>query len=105
MLNNLLGNAIKFTDEGSITVRVYATNHQFISFEISDTGIGIAAESLPHLFHRFFQVDSSISRRFGGTGLGLSICKELVERMGGQIEAESIEGQGTTIRFTLPYPN
>lgn len=104
VLNNLLGNAIKFTDQGGITVRAYSNDRQFISFEVSDTGIGIAAESLPHLFHRFFQVDSSISRRFGGTGLGLSICKELVERMGGQIEAQSIEGKGTTIRFTLPYP-
>jgi signal transduction histidine kinase len=104
VLNNLLGNAIKFTDKGSITIRVFAKDRQFVSFEMIDTGIGIAASSLPHLFHRFFQVDSSISRRYGGTGLGLSICKELIERMGGQIEAESVEGQGTTIRFTLPYP-
>lgn len=103
VFNNLLGNAIKFTDKGSITIRVFAKDRQIISFEIIDTGIGIAANSLPHLFHRFFQVDSSISRRYGGTGLGLSICKELVERMGGQIEAESVEGQGTTIRFTLPH--
>jgi PAS domain S-box-containing protein len=103
VFNNLLGNAIKFTDKGSITIRTFSSNRQFISFEIIDTGIGIPASSLPHLFHRFFQVDSSISRRYGGTGLGLSICKELIERMGGQIEAESIEGQGTTIRFTLPY--
>ena len=103
VFNNLLANAIKFTNKGSITIRAFSNNLQFISFEIIDTGIGIPADSLPHLFHRFFQVDSSISRRYGGTGLGLSICKELIERMGGMIEAESIEGQGTTIRFTLPY--
>lgn len=103
VLNNLLGNAIKFTDKGSITIRVFSVSRQFISFEVTDTGIGIAAKSLPLLFHRFFQVDSSISRRYGGTGLGLSICKELIEKMGGEIKAESIEGQGTTIRFTLPY--
>lgn len=103
ILNNLLGNAIKFTDKGTISIHVFSTDRQFITFEISDTGIGIPAKSLPHLFHRFFQVDSSISRRYGGTGLGLSICKELVEKMGGRIAAESIEGIGTTIRFTLPY--
>jgi two-component system sensor histidine kinase/response regulator len=103
VLNNLLGNAIKFTDNGGVTVNIFSNDNQFISFEVIDTGIGIAESSLPHLFHRFFQVDSSISRRYGGTGLGLSICKELVERMGGKITAESIEGQGTTLRFTLPY--
>ncbi|MNL09778.1 Signal transduction histidine-protein kinase BarA [compost metagenome] len=103
VLNNLLGNAIKFTDKGSITIRAFSLNRQFITFEIADSGIGIPAKSLPLLFHRFFQVDSSISRRYGGTGLGLSICKELIEKMGGQIAAESIEGFGTTIRFTLPY--
>ncbi|WP_168196394.1 ATP-binding protein [Bdellovibrio sp. NC01] len=102
VLNNLLANALKFTDHGTITLRAYKFSQDRFTVEVTDTGIGIANENIPHLFRRFYQADPSISRRYGGTGLGLSICKELIERMGGEISVESVPGQGTTFRFTLP---
>lgn len=103
VLNNLLANAIKFTEQGKIIIRTFKSDQpQFVAFEVIDTGIGIPEASLPHLFRRFYQVDSSISRRYGGTGLGLSICKEIIEKMGGQIDLSSVEGQGSTFRFLLP---
>lgn len=103
VLNNLLANAIKFTDQGKIVIRAFKSDQpRLITFEVIDSGIGIPAASLPHLFRRFYQVDSSTSRKYTGTGLGLSICKELIEKMGGQIEVKSTEGQGSTFRFTLP---
>lgn len=93
---------MKFTDHGTITLRAYKVSQDRFTVEVTDTGIGIANENIPHLFRRFYQADPSISRRYGGTGLGLSICKELIERMGGEISVESVPGQGTTFRFTLP---
>ncbi|MBZ9612404.1 MHYT domain-containing protein [Rheinheimera maricola] len=102
VLTNLIGNAIKFTEQGSVTVTVTLTTQQHIQFSISDTGIGIAAERLPFIFDAFTQADSSMSRRFGGTGLGTTISKQLVELMGGQISVQSTEELGSCFRFTVP---
>nr|WP_315261339.1 ATP-binding protein [uncultured Duganella sp.] len=106
ILLNLLGNAIKFTDRGEVRLDVSALQgadgRTAVSFEVSDTGPGIPAETLPRLFQKFEQADHSTTRRYGGTGLGLAICKELVELMGGSIAAESRVGAGSTFSFTLP---
>ncbi|MNK50545.1 Signal transduction histidine-protein kinase BarA [compost metagenome] len=100
ILSNLLSNAVKFTPEGGcITVRAYPEGSQVVT-EVSDTGIGIAPEDLPHMFERFFQTEAGKSA--GGTGLGLSITKSLVEAHGGTIEVMSQPGKGSTFRFTLP---
>ena len=104
-LVNLIGNAIKFTAAGEILVEICALGRQdgkvIAHFEVRDTGIGIASEILPTLFQPFVQADSSITRHFGGTGLGLSIVKRLVERMGGEVGADSVRGKGSTFWFTL----
>ncbi len=103
---NLLTNAVKFTREGRVLLTVEAAADTgelaVVRVAVSDTGIGIAPDRLPHLFQRFEQADASISRRFGGTGLGLAISKKLVEHMGGKIGAESAPGQGSTFWFELP---
>jgi len=102
---NLVSNAVKFTTSGAVTVS--ATLEQqgpasyLVAIEVRDTGIGIAADQLSHLFASFSQADSSISRRYGGTGLGLSISKRLVELMGGSVRVESQPGEGTTFGFTV----
>ncbi|QVL36027.1 ATP-binding protein [Aminirod propionatiphilus] len=108
ILTNLVGNALKFTPKGEVTLRVVPLGEGpeglWLQFSVSDTGIGIPADKAGGLFDRFFQVDSSVSRRFGGTGLGLAIAKQLVELMGGRIGVESREGEGSTFRFSLPLP-
>ncbi|GAA3980673.1 ATP-binding protein [Mucilaginibacter dorajii] len=106
ILVNLVGNAIKFTDEGNVTVTVKGSEIkdgiQNISFHVKDDGIGISQESLTQLFKPFTQVNTTALRKYGGTGLGLSICKKLVELMNGKIWAISKEAQGSLFIFTLP---
>lgn len=104
VLMNLINNAIKFTEAGSIKVEVDKTqvgDKEGLEFSIVDTGIGIPEAKLGTLFESFTQVDSSITRKFGGTGLGLAICKNLIELMGGELYVESTEGQGSTFKFTI----
>lgn len=104
VLLNLAGNAVKFTDRGSVRVRLVAIEPERYVFEIVDTGIGIDAAVLPQLFQSFTQADASTSRRFGGTGLGLSISRGLVEAMGGTVTVSSALGRGTSFRVELPLP-
>ena len=106
VLNNLLGNALKFTHEGEVIVRVMLDNlegqHVILNLSVSDTGIGLSEAHKEALFSAFSQAEPSHSRQFGGSGLGLTICRQLIERMGGEIEVESELGKGTTFSFTLP---
>ena len=105
---NLVGNAIKFTETGSVTIEAKVTkrmpekNRIAVHFAVQDTGIGISEEARAKLFNPFAQADSSISRRFGGTGLGLAICKKLVEAMQGEIDVHSEAGRGSIFYFDIP---
>lgn len=107
ILINLVGNAVKFTDEGEVLVRVNlnkSTDEKIrLSFSVRDTGIGISSEQLPHLFTSFRQAERSISRKFGGTGLGLAISKRIVEMMNGVIYAASELGKGSVFYFTAEF--
>ena len=112
VLINLLGNAIKFTASGEVSLTVTALDQppaaaepagQRLRFAVRDTGIGISPAALTGLFQPFTQADVGITRRFGGSGLGLSICKRLVELMGGEINVESARGQGSTFWFELTF--
>ena len=106
MLVNLLGNAVKFTEQGAVTLKVSLeanADEQYIRFEISDTGIGIDKEACNRLFVPFSQADSSTSRHYGGSGLGLSICKGLVGLMNGEIGVDSEPGVGSQFWFMIPY--
>ncbi len=107
VLINLLGNAIKFTDQGHIQVDV-ALHRQtetgvILSFTVKDTGIGIPESSLPHIFDSFAQGSRDTSRLYGGTGLGLTICKQLIHLQGGDISVTSAIGKGASFQFHLPY--
>src|SRR6185503_2120062 len=101
VLYNLVGNAVKFTQVGSVTLTVRVAGAG-LSIEVADTGIGITAEQQAVLFEKFVQADSSVTRRFGGTGLGLAICRQLTEMMGGTIGVESRAGAGSTFTVRLP---
>jgi signal transduction histidine kinase/DNA-binding response OmpR family regulator len=102
VLINLVGNALKFTEEGAVNVRVTVGWKEDLRFEVVDTGIGIPADRLDRLFKAFSQVDASTTRRFGGTGLGLDISKKLVDLMNGVIGVQSEVGVGSTFHFELP---
>ncbi len=107
ILVNLVGNAVKFTETGEVTVTVEAEPLEetyAVTFAVKDTGIGISAEQQQALFKSFSQVDASTTRRFGGTGLGLAICRQLCQLMGGDIAVESQLGKGSVFSFTLRMP-
>lgn len=110
ILLNLVGNAVKFTEQGEVVTSVERVRPDHcpgdevrLHFSVADTGIGIAEEDLDRVFHAFEQADTSPTRRFGGTGLGLAITARLVERLGGQIWAESVPGQGSVFHFSVAF--
>lgn len=107
ILVNLIGNAIKFTNKGNITIEIYnkkqSENEIIIGFKISDTGIGIEKDKLNEIFERFNQGEDSTTRNYGGTGLGLSIVKNLIVLQNGEIEVTSEQKKGTTFHFYIPY--
>jgi len=102
VLINIVGNAIKFTEQGYVNLSAELTQDNKLNLRINDTGIGIPAEKLNTVFEKFTQGDSSIARRFGGTGLGLTISRQLVNLMDGQIGVESVVGKGSTFWINLP---
>ena len=114
ILVNLVGNAVKFTEEGEVSIKVepLVSDSEALSgdgghalhFMVSDTGIGVSAEDQGEIFGKFVQADGSITRRYGGTGLGLSISQSLVELMGGSIWIESEMGKGSVFHFSLSLP-
>ncbi len=108
ILVNLIGNALKFTEKGEVALRLYAREvpgaRQELSFEVTDTGIGIAADHLDRIFSAFEQVDTSATRRFGGTGLGLTISKRIAEALGGELTVRSEPGRGSTFLLRLSLP-
>ncbi len=107
ILSNLIGNAIKFTEQGAVVVEAeleqLKARRAYWRIAVRDTGIGIPPDRLPHLFQPFTQLDGSTTRRYGGTGLGLAISKQLVEMMGGTISVESEVGQGSTFTIRIPF--
>ncbi len=101
VLLNLVGNAIKFTDEGKVVIRATQENGTFV-VSVSDTGIGISEEDQERIFEEFQQIDDTDTRQKGGTGLGLSISKRIIELHGGRLWVDSTLGKGSTFSFTLP---
>ena len=107
ILNNLVGNAIKFTPKGEVQIKIKPIRKKGqrcrIRFEVKDTGIGIAPSAKRHIFKAFTQADESTTRKFGGTGLGLAISRQLIELMGGKLHVDSEEGKGSQFFFSLPF--
>jgi signal transduction histidine kinase len=101
ILLNLLSNAVKFTEQGGVRLRGFVKDRKIV-LVVSDSGIGIKPEDMGKLFNAFRQIESGLTRKYDGTGLGLSICKKLAHLLGGEIEAESVWGQGSTFTFSLP---
>ena len=106
ILGNLISNAVKFTEHGDVKVHLQRDrqNADYVLFDVEDTGIGIAPDTLGQLFELFQQADSSTRRRYGGTGLGLAICRQLVELLGGEIGVQSTPDKGSRFWFRLPMP-
>jgi signal transduction histidine kinase/CheY-like chemotaxis protein len=104
ILHNVISNAIKFTEHGSVGVEVDCSDRDRIVLRVTDTGIGMTAEEQTHVFEDFGQADGSIARKYGGTGLGMAIVKRLVDMMDGRIEFTSQRGRGTTFVIDLPLP-
>jgi two-component system phosphate regulon sensor histidine kinase PhoR len=103
ILINLVDNAVKYTPEGgSVTVTTRVVADGMVEIAVADTGIGIPPADLPRITERFYRVDKARSRELGGTGLGLAIVKHLVMAHGGELQIQSVQGQGSTVRFTLP---
>jgi signal transduction histidine kinase len=102
ILYNLVSNAVKFTEQGEVRLTISKGGPGELLFSVFDTGMGMTDDQLSRLFAKFYQTDSSNTRRFGGTGLGLAICRELSELMGGSISAQSIPGEGSTFTLMLP---
>ncbi len=107
-LVNLVGNAIKFTEQGEIRIHVQLLKQIdehtiLLKFAVQDTGCGIPKDKMDLIFERFTQVDGSYTRQHGGTGLGLALCKKIVTLLGGRIWVESMPGKGSTFYFTLPF--
>ena len=101
VITNLFDNAVKYTETGKITIGVTG-NAEVVQFSIADTGNGIPAADIPHMFQKFYRVDNSATRTIGGTGLGLFICRKIVELYGGKIWVESVEAKGSTFYINLP---
>ncbi len=109
VLTNLIGNAVKFTDHGEVSMFVSKEadlpgNAALVRFEVQDTGIGIESEKINTVFEAFTQVDASVTRKHGGTGLGLAISRKLVAMMGGELQLETVPGKGSTFFFSIPLP-
>ncbi len=102
ILKNLISNALKFTESGSVKIRLYGTENRAIAFEVADTGIGIPKEQQSIIFEAFRQADGTTNRKYGGTGLGLSISRDLAKLLHGSIEVESAAGRGSRFTLTLP---
>jgi signal transduction histidine kinase len=101
VLQNLVDNAVKYTNEGNVTIALTGDN-SVVQVQIKDSGIGIAEEDIPHLFQKFYRVDNSMTRTIGGTGLGLFICKKIIELYNGRIWVDSHYGKGSTFFINLP---
>ena len=102
---NLAGNAVKFTEQGFVCLRLESVDRDHVRITVQDSGIGMDAEQLARLFEKFTQADSSITRRYGGTGLGMAIVKQLVAAFNGEIAVDSVPGEGTTVTLSLRLPH